>query len=93
MSRHRLRPRRRRSSPRRRDVEGAAQILGERRQAELGAHVGEAARQEGARKIEPINEGLDEPNRIVDLDIIVNRLRQQQKLVPSQSGDVSHAPF
>ena len=30
------------------DVEGAAQIVGERRQAELGAHVGEAAHQEGA---------------------------------------------
>jgi hypothetical protein len=28
------------------DVEGAAQIVGERRQAELGAHVGEAAYQE-----------------------------------------------
>src|SRR5580698_4888250 len=30
------------------DVEGAAQIVGERGQAELGAHVGEAAHQEGA---------------------------------------------
>src|SRR5277367_865768 len=30
------------------DVEGAAQIVGERRQAELGAHIGEAAHQEGA---------------------------------------------
>ena len=28
------------------DVEGAAQIVGERRQAELGAHIGEAAHQE-----------------------------------------------
>ena len=51
------------------------------------------SREAGARKIEPINEGLDEPNRIVDLDVIVNRLRQQQKLVPSESGDVGHARF
>jgi hypothetical protein len=43
------------------------------------------------RKIEPINEGVDESNRIVDLDVIVNCLRQQQKLVPSESGDVIHA--
>jgi hypothetical protein len=30
------------------DVEGAAQIVGERRQAELGAHIGEAAHQEAS---------------------------------------------
>jgi hypothetical protein len=30
------------------NVERAAQIVGERGQAELGAHVGEAARQKGA---------------------------------------------
>ena len=50
-------------------------------------------REAGTRKIEPINEGLDEPNRIVDLDVIVNSLRQQQKLVPFESGDVGHARF
>jgi hypothetical protein len=50
-------------------------------------------REAGARKIQPINEGLDEPNRIVDLDVIVNSLRQQQKLVPSESGDMGHARF
>jgi hypothetical protein len=50
-------------------------------------------REPGARKIQPINEGVDEPDRIVDLDVIVNRLRQQQKLVPSESGDVSHTRF
>jgi hypothetical protein len=32
-------------------------------------------------------------HRIVGLDVIVNRLRQQQKLVSSESGDVSHARF
>jgi hypothetical protein len=31
----------------------------------------------GTRKIQPINEGVDEPNRIAGLDVIVNRLRQQ----------------
>jgi hypothetical protein len=50
-------------------------------------------REAGARKIEPIYEGLDEPYRIVDLDLIVNSLRQQQKLVPFESGDVGHARF
>ena len=50
-------------------------------------------REPRARKIQPIDEGVDEPNRIVGLDVIVNRLRQQQKLVPSESGDVSHARF
>ena len=50
-------------------------------------------REPGASKIQPINEGVDEPNRIVGLDVIVNRLRQQQKLVPFESGDVGHARF
>ena len=50
-------------------------------------------REPGVGKIEPINEGVDEPHRIVGLDVIVNRLRQQQKLVPSESGNVSHARF
>jgi hypothetical protein len=43
------------------------------------------------RKIQPIDEGVDEPHRIVRADIVVHRLRQQQKLVAFQSGDVSHA--
>jgi hypothetical protein len=50
-------------------------------------------REPGARKIQPINKGVDEPNRIVALDVIVNRLRQQQKLVPFESGNVSHGRF
>jgi hypothetical protein len=50
-------------------------------------------REPGVRKIEPVNEGVDEPHRILGLDVIVNRLRQQQKLVPSESGNVSHARF
>ena len=44
-------------------------------------------REPGVRKIEPVNEGVDEPHRILGLDVIVNRLRQQQKLVPSESGN------
>ena len=45
------------------------------------------------RKVKPIDEGVDEPHRIVRPDVIVDRLRQQQKLVPFESGDVSHARF
>jgi hypothetical protein len=44
------------------DVERAAQIIGERGQAELGAHVGEAAHQEGAL-IHPL---LDAAERMLD---------------------------
>ena len=44
------------------DVERAAQIIGERGQAELGAHVGEAAHQEGAL-IHPL---LDAAERVLD---------------------------
>src|SRR5208282_1590667 len=44
------------------DVEGAAQIVSERRQAELGAHVGEAAHQEGAL-IHPL---LDRAEGVLD---------------------------
>jgi hypothetical protein len=50
-------------------------------------------REPGARKIQPINEGVDEPNRIVGLDVIVHRLRQQKQLVALDAGNVSHAPF
>ena len=50
-------------------------------------------REPGVRKIEPVNGGVDEPHRILGLDVIVNRLRQQPKLVPSESGDVSHGRF
>src|SRR5271166_1312383 len=45
------------------------------------------------RKIQPFDEGVDEPHRVVPADIVVHRLRQQQKLVAFQSGDVSHARF
>jgi hypothetical protein len=45
------------------------------------------------REVDPVDEHVDEPHRIVGLNVIVNRLRQQQKLVPSESGDVSHARF
>jgi hypothetical protein len=46
-----------------------------------------------SREVDPVDEHVDEPHRIVGLDVIVNRFRQQQKLVPSESGDVSHARF
>jgi hypothetical protein len=45
------------------------------------------------RKIQPLDEGVDEPHWIARVDIVVHRLRQQQKLVTSESADVSHARF
>ena len=51
------------------------------------------AREPGRREIEPVNEGVDEPNGIVGADIIVDRLRQQQKLRTFESGNVSHVRF
>ena len=44
-------------------------------------------------KVQPVNEGVNKPDRILGLHVIVDRLRQQQKLVPSESGNVSHARF
>jgi hypothetical protein len=45
------------------------------------------------REVEPVNEGVNKPDRILGVHVIVDRFRQQQKLVPSESGDVSHARF
>ena len=50
-------------------------------------------REPRARKVQPVDEGVDESNRIVGVDVIVHRLRQQQKLVALESGNVSHARF
>jgi hypothetical protein len=44
-------------------------------------------------EIEACDERVDEPNRIVGVDVIINRLRQQQELRALESGDVSHARF
>src|SRR5580704_11919960 len=54
------------------DVERAAQIVGERRQAELGAHVGEAAHQEGAL-IHPLLDAAE--GMLNDLATTVENLR------------------
>jgi len=43
------------------------------------------------REIEPIDEGVDEPNGIVRADLIVDRLRQRQKLVAFEAGNVRYA--
>jgi hypothetical protein len=43
------------------------------------------------REVEPVDNRVNEPNLIVGLDVIVNRLRQQQKLVSSESRDVRRA--
>ena len=45
------------------------------------------------REVQPVDEGVDEANRIVRADIIVHRLRQQQELAALESGNVSHARF
>jgi len=45
------------------------------------------------RVLLPIYEGVDEPHGIVGVDIIVHRLRQQQKLRTFEAGYVSHARF
>ena len=44
-------------------------------------------------QIDLIDKDINDPNRIVAVDIIVHRLRQQQKLVALESGNVSHARF
>jgi hypothetical protein len=51
------------------------------------------AQEARSRQIKPGNEGVDKRRRIVGLDIIIHRLRQQQKLVALEAGDVSHARF
>ncbi len=45
------------------------------------------------REIEPIAESVDESHQIVRLEVIVNCLGQQQKVVALESGDVSHERF
>ena len=45
------------------------------------------------REIQLINKGVDEPHRIIGADIIVHRLRQQQKLRTFESKNVSHVRF
>ena len=39
-------------------------------------------------QIEPVDEGVDEPHRVVDAEIIVNRLRQKQELRAFEAGDM-----
>ena len=46
-----------------------------------------------AARSNPSTKASDEPHRIVRADIVVHCLRQQQKLVAFESGDVSHARF
>jgi hypothetical protein len=45
------------------------------------------------RKVKLIDKGVNEPHRVVHADVIVDRLRQQQKLRTFVSGNVRHAPF
>src|ERR1022692_357534 len=43
------------------------------------------------RQIQPIDEGLDEPYRILCADILVQRFRQEEGLATVMAGDVRHA--
>jgi hypothetical protein len=45
------------------------------------------------REVEPVDESVNEADRIVGVDVIVHRLRQQQELVTLESGNVAHARF
>ena len=56
-------------------------------------HLRRDAFEPGRREIEPVYEGVDEPNRIVGDDIIVDRLWQQQKLRTFESENVSHVRY
>ena len=64
-----------------------------RRIAGAARHLRRDAFEPGRREIEPVDEGVDEPNGIVGDDIIVDRLWQQQKLRTFESGNVSHVRF
>ena len=44
-------------------------------------------------KVEPLHESVDEPDRIIRIDIVVDGLRQQEKLVARKSGEMVHARF
>ena len=43
------------------------------------------------RKIKPINKSLDEPNRVLRADIVVQRFRQEQSLRSVLANEVRHA--
>src|ERR1022692_2898299 len=43
------------------------------------------------RQIQPIDEGLDEPYRVLCADIVVQRFRQEEGLATVMAGDVRHA--
>ena len=45
----------------------------------------------GRREVQPIDEGVDEPHRVVGADVIVHRFRQQQRLRSVVTGDVRHS--
>jgi hypothetical protein len=71
-------------------VEARLQTFSAWRIAGTARHLRRVAFEPGRREIEPVDEGVDEPNRIVGDDIIVDRLRQQQKLRTFKSLNVSH---
>ena len=54
-----------------------------------------AAPGHGVRGVERrlLQRSVNEPNRIVGVDVIVHRVRQEQQLIALESGKVSHARF
>jgi hypothetical protein len=63
------------------------------RVARPARRLGFDAQEARTRQIKPVNEGVDKTHRIVGPDIIIHRLRQQQKLVARESRNVSPARF
>ena len=45
----------------------------------------------GLDEIETVDEGVDEADRVVSADIVVDRLRQEQELGAFEAGNVRHA--
>ena len=45
----------------------------------------------GRAKLDPVNKGLDEPDRIIRSDIIIHRFGQQQELRAVRSRQMRHA--
>lgn len=45
------------------------------------------------REVQPVDEGVNEADRIIRADVIVHRLRQQQELLALESANVSHPRF
>jgi hypothetical protein len=45
------------------------------------------------RKVQLVNEGVNKPDRILGVHVVVDRLRRQKKLVARESRNMSHTRF